>query len=121
MSVSEMGSGGRMINGYGDSCLSDDQEKGFVGEENMMVIEDDEVKRNDGCFLYSASSDSSIGKNSDEDCENVNAQEEVQSGFNEGENEAFDSVQLSVEDRPERLDLFLCVCVCFYFDSLLFC
>lgn len=104
MSITEMGNGGRMENGSGDSCLSvlDDQEKGFLEGESMVVIKD-EMEKNNGCFLDSSSGCSSIGKNSDEDIENEeDEEEEVQSSYYKCENGSFDSIQALEEALPLR-------------------
>ncbi|XP_074365010.1 protein OXIDATIVE STRESS 3 LIKE 2-like isoform X2 [Apium graveolens] len=92
MSISEMDHCRRMENGSADSCLSllDDQQNGFL--ENIVVKKDDKEKK-DRFSLYSSSSESSIGKNSDGGLENVNDEEEVQSGFNQGKDGGFDCLQ----------------------------
>lgn len=87
-----------MENGSADSCLSvlDDQENGL-----LIGIKDDKEKKV-GFSLYSSSSESSIGKNSDEDLENVNGEEEeeVESKFNQGKDGAFNCLQALDEALP---------------------
>lgn len=113
MSITEMDHCRKMENMSADSCLSvlDDQENGLVERESVIVIKDDKEK-NVRFSLYSASSESSIGKNSDEGLENVNEEEEeeeVQSRFNQGKDGAFDCLQALDEALPRRSDFFLCV------------
>lgn len=108
MSRKEMGHCRRMENGSADSCLSvlDDQEKGLVDRENVIVIKNDKEKINGFC-LHSCSSDSSIGKNSDEGVDNVNDDDddEVQSSFNEGKDGAFGCFQTMEGALPIRKGL----------------
>lgn len=103
MSITEMGHCRRMENGSADSCLSvlDDQENGLLERDNMIGIKDDKEKKV-GFSLYSSSSESSIGKNSDEDLENVNGEEEeeVESKFNQGKDGAFNCLQALDEALP---------------------